>query len=117
MVTNASGGVISEQVVMPYRAMLPAGSVFGGDGSFQDPNQSHPSKRYFTSYDRSETAKLDYAVNQHYNAGQGQFTQVDPIGMGAASLEDPQMLNLYALVFSFSFGGYLPQRICLITYA
>jgi hypothetical protein len=35
-------------------------------------------------------------VNRHYNAGQGRFTQVDPIEMGAVSLDDPQSLNLYA---------------------
>jgi hypothetical protein len=35
-------------------------------------------------------------VNRFYNAGQGRFTQVDPIGMSAASLEEPQTLNLYA---------------------
>ena len=52
--------------------------------------------RRFTSYDRSTTTKLDYAVNRSYNAGLGRFTQVDPIGMGATSLSDPQSLNLYA---------------------
>ena len=52
--------------------------------------------RRFTSYDRSTTTKLDYAVNRFYHAGLGRFTQVDPIGMGAASPGDPQSLNLYA---------------------
>jgi RHS repeat-associated protein len=51
--------------------------------------------RRFTSYDRSGTTKLDYAVNRFYNAGLGRFTQVDPIGMGAANLVNPQSLNLY----------------------
>jgi RHS repeat-associated protein len=39
---------------------------------------------------------LDYAVNRHYSSAQGRFTQVDPIGMGASSLSDPQTLNMYA---------------------
>jgi RHS repeat-associated protein len=51
--------------------------------------------RRFTSYDRSDVTKLDYAVNRFYNAGQGRFTQVDPIEMQAVSPEDPQTLNLY----------------------
>src|SRR5437016_12531460 len=51
---------------------------------------------YFTSYDRSPTTKLDYAVNRHYDPQQGRFTQVDPFGMGAASPDDPQSLNMYA---------------------
>ncbi len=38
---------------------------------------------------------MDYAVNRFYNSAQGRFNQVDPIGMAAASLEDPQTLNLY----------------------
>ena len=35
-------------------------------------------------------------MNRSYNSGLGRFTQVDPIGMGAASPGDPQSLNLYA---------------------
>jgi RHS repeat-associated protein len=50
----------------------------------------------FTSYDRSDATGLDYAVNRFYSSQQGRFTQVDPIGMGAASLGNPQTLNLYA---------------------
>jgi RHS repeat-associated protein len=52
--------------------------------------------RRFTSYDRSNTTGLDYANNRHYDSQQGRFTQVDPAGMGAASLTSPQTLNLYA---------------------
>lgn len=43
-------------------------------------------------------ANIDYAVNRSYASGQGRFTSVDPIGMGAASLGNPQSLNLYAYV-------------------
>jgi RHS repeat-associated protein len=52
--------------------------------------------RRFTSYDRSATTGLDYAINRHFDSQQGRFTQVDPAGMGATSLESPQTLNLYA---------------------
>ena len=50
----------------------------------------------FTSYDRSAVTSLDYAVNRSYSSGQGRFTTVDPIGMSAASLSNPQTLNMYA---------------------
>jgi RHS repeat-associated protein len=39
---------------------------------------------------------LDYAINRHYDSQQGRFTQVDPIGINASSLDNPQSLNLYA---------------------
>ncbi len=52
----------------------------------------------FTSYDRSSTTGLDYAVNRTYSKGQGRFTQVDPIAMASASIGNPQSNNLYAYV-------------------
>jgi len=39
---------------------------------------------------------LDYANNRHYDSQQVRFTQVDPAGMNATSLANPQTLNLYA---------------------
>jgi len=84
LVTNASDLNVSEQVHLPFGTALDAES----SGTM--------TKRRFTSYDRSGITKLDYAVNRHYNAGQGRFTQVDPMEMEAASLSDPQTLNLYA---------------------
>jgi len=51
--------------------------------------------RRFTTYDRSGTG-LDYAITRHYDAQQGRFTQVDPIGMGGSTFDDPQSFNLYA---------------------
>ena len=54
--------------------------------------------RRFTSYDRSATSGLDYAINRQYDPLQGRFTQPDPIGMRAASLADPQTLNMYTYV-------------------
>ena len=52
--------------------------------------------RRFTSYDRSVVTGLDYAVNRFYSPQRGRFTQVNPIEMDAASLSDPQTLNLYS---------------------
>ncbi len=34
----------------------------------------------------------------YFNSGQSRFTTVDPIGMGSASIGDPQSLNLFAYV-------------------
>ncbi len=80
---------------MPYGTQQPSGG-FGGDNTWQNPNKNNPSKKRFTSYDRSDATGLDYAVNRFYQSAQGRFTQVDPIGMSAASLSDPQSLNLYS---------------------
>jgi uncharacterized protein RhaS with RHS repeats len=67
LVTNASdGSTAGEQESLPFGTALGAG--IGGNN------------RRFTSYDRSTTTKLDYAVNRSYHAGLGRFTQVNPIG-------------------------------------
>lgn len=86
IITNPLTGGWSEQVTLPFGTALAAES------------SGTPSKRRFTSYDRSDTSKLDYAVNRHYDPQQGRFTQVDPIGMKAVGLEHPQTLNLYSYV-------------------
>ncbi len=97
LVTNASAGaVVSEQWTLPFGMMLPFVSAPGGESPYQNPTLSNPSKKRFTTYDRSDATGLDYAVNRHYSPQQGRFTQVDPIGMGAVSLSDPQTLNLYS---------------------
>ncbi len=97
LVTNASdGAVVSEQWTLPFGNMQPFVSAPGGENPYQHPTLTNPSKKRFTSYDRSDATGLDYAVNRFYSPQQGRFTQVDPIGMGAASLTDPQTLNLYA---------------------
>ncbi|MGH9970025.1 MAG: RHS repeat-associated core domain-containing protein [Pyrinomonadaceae bacterium] len=82
-VTNAQDTTSFEQVTLPFGTALNAEST----GS---------TNRRFTSYDRSTMTGLDYALNRHYDPQQGRFTQVDPIGMGAASPDDPQSLNMYA---------------------
>ena len=96
LVTDAGGTVVSEQFTLPFGTMLPFTQTYGGENSYQHPTLSNPSKKRFTSYDRSDATGLDYAVNRFYSPQQGRFTQVDPIGMGAASLGDPQTLNMYA---------------------
>jgi RHS repeat-associated protein len=83
LITNASDTSVQEQVNLPFGTALNAESTGG-------------SNRRFTSYDRSSTTGLDYAINRTYDSQQGRFTQVDPIGMSAASLDNPQTLNLYA---------------------
>lgn len=67
-------------------------------GTALDAESTGATNRRFTSYDRSITTGLDYAINRHYDPRQGRFTQVDPLGMAAASLADPQTLNMYSYV-------------------
>jgi RHS repeat-associated protein len=83
LVTDPSNATSFEQVTLPFGTALNAESTGA-------------TNRRFTSYDRSVTTGLDYANNRHYDSQQGRFTQVDPIGMSAASLVSPQSLNLYA---------------------
>jgi RHS repeat-associated protein len=96
LVTGAGGTVVTEQLSMPFGTMLPFTQNYGGENSYQHPTLSNPSKKRFTSYDRSAVTELDYAVNRFYSSQQGRFTQVDPIDMDAASLSNPQTLNMYA---------------------
>ena len=83
LVTNPSNGNSFEQVTLPFGTSLNAESTGA-------------TNRRFTSYDRGATTGLDYAYNRHYDPQQGRFTQVDPAGMNATSLANPQTLNLYA---------------------
>lgn len=82
-ITNQQAGTSYEQTTLPFGTALNAEST------------TSTSKR-FTSYDRSSATGLDYAINRQYDSKQGRFTQVDPIGMQAASLGSPQTLNLYS---------------------
>jgi RHS repeat-associated protein len=85
MITNPSGASQVEQLTLPF-------------GTSIDAETNGTSNQRFTSYDRSDSTGLDYAVNRTYNPGQSRFTQVDPIGMASASIGDPQSLNLFAYV-------------------
>ena len=83
IVTNAQNTNYFEQVTLPYGSALPN-------------ETTNTTNRRFTSYDRLSVTELDYAVNRFYDNQQGRFTQVDPIGVGAVDVSDPQTLNLYA---------------------
>jgi RHS repeat-associated protein len=83
LVTNPSTGGSFEQATLPFGMSLAT-------------ETTGTTNRRFTSYDRSATTALDYAVNRQYDPLQGRFTQVDPAGMKAVQLEAPQTLNLYA---------------------
>src|SRR5262249_23610086 len=67
---------------------------FGEEIGFTGESEKHK----FTTYERD--GALDYAVNRQYHSQHGRFNQVDPLGMGAASLADPQSLNLYSYVLN-----------------
>lgn len=84
-VVTQVGGLGLEQSTLPFGTAMPAES-----SSFTN--------QVFTSYDRSATTGLDYAINRTYSQGQSRFTQVDPIGMASASVGNPQSNNLYAYV-------------------
>ena len=84
LVSNAQTGTTSENVNLPFGTQI------------QNESTNTTNKRKFTSYDRSAVTGLDYAQNRTYDPKQGRFTQVDPIGIGASSLMNPQSLNLYA---------------------
>jgi RHS repeat-associated protein len=54
-----------------------------------------PVNPIFTTYDRSSSTGLDYAINRQYDP-QDRFIQVDPAAMAAASPANPRTLNPYA---------------------
>jgi RHS repeat-associated protein len=83
LITNNQNGSVIEQVHLPY-------------GNALDAESTGATKKRFTSYERSASTGLDYAVNRHYDSQQGRFTTVDPLGAGASSIADPQSFNLYA---------------------
>jgi RHS repeat-associated protein len=85
LISSPTTGRHYEQVTLPFGTAFEAES---GDGD----------RRRFAGYDRSAWTGLDYAVNRFYSAREGRFTQVDPIGMAASSIDTPQSLNLYSYV-------------------
>lgn len=89
LVTNNLDTTTFHQANLPFGTALEAESTSG---------ITSVTSRRFTSYDRSTTTGLDYAINRQYDSRQGRFTQVDPLGMAAASLADPQTLNMYSYV-------------------
>lgn len=85
LITDATGAVVSQQD--PF--------AFGTERETPSPDASN---RRFTSYDRSPSTGLDYAINRYYDPGLARFDQVDPLGLASADLADPQTLNLYSYV-------------------
>jgi RHS repeat-associated protein len=85
LISSPTRGDQFEQTTLPF------GNTFGAESGDVD-------RKAFAGYDRSFPTGLDYVVNRFYSAQQGRFTQVDPIGFGASSLDTPQSLNLYAYV-------------------
>ncbi len=83
VVSNPATGTSFEQATLPF-------------GTALESESTGATNRRFTSYDRSASTGMDYAVNRFYSSSQGRFTTVDPITMKAASLMNPQTLNLYA---------------------
>ena len=85
LITNNTANTSFEQSTLPY-------------GTALDAETSGTTNQRFTSYDRSAITNLDYAVNRSYSSAQSRFTSVDPIGMSATNIGDPQSMNLYAYV-------------------
>ena len=103
LVTNPTTGGSFEQVTLPFGTALPSEST-------------GTTNRPFTSYDRSATTGLDYALNRHYDSAQGRFTQVDPGGMKATSLSNPQTLNMYAYCTNDPVNRTDPDGLGLISF-
>jgi RHS repeat-associated protein len=82
LVTSPANGTSFEQVTLAF-------------GTSLDAESTGATNRQFTNYDRSAATGLDYALTRYYDPLQGRFTQVDTIGMQAASPTNPQSLNLY----------------------
>jgi RHS repeat-associated protein len=87
--SNEENADVMMQATLPFGVTLDAESSSALD---------QMTTRRFTSYDRSPLTGLDYAVNRYYDARQGRFMQVDPLGIQAATLGRPQTLNLYSYV-------------------
>lgn len=104
VVTDPANGSSSEQVTLPFGTALANESI------------GPPTNRRFTTYDRSATTGLDYAVNRFYDSQQGRFTQVDPTGMNATSMEHPQSLNLYAYCSNDPINRTDPDGLGLISW-
>lgn len=104
IVTNPANGTSFEQNTLPFGTPLNAEST----GS---------TNRRFTSYERSATTGLDYAVNRHYDPAQGRFTQVDPTAMDATSLNAPQTFNLYTYVQNDPVNFVDPAGLMLMCWA
>ncbi|MBX3283303.1 MAG: RHS repeat-associated core domain-containing protein [Acidobacteria bacterium] len=100
LMINPSTQAIDRQSTLPFGTALNAESTAY-------------SNKAFTSYDRSSSTGLDYAVNRTYSKGQGRFTQVDPIGVSSTSMLVPQSHNLYAYVLNNPVDFADPSGLCV----
>jgi RHS repeat-associated protein len=103
VVSNPTAATSYEQVTLPFGTALNAESTGA-------------SNRRFTTYDRSVSTGLDYAYNRHYDPQQGRFTQVDPTGIGASSLGNPQSLNLFAYCVNDPINAIDPSGLGLVSF-
>src|SRR5215204_745578 len=86
LVTTKASNAVTEQVTLPFGVELKAEST------------GEATNRRFTTYERSATTGLDYAVNRFYDSQQGRFTQIDPLEVEGITVGDPQSDKLYAYV-------------------
>lgn len=103
VVTDGATGNWFQQSTLPFGTEFAAEKVNTGS-----------TNQVFTSYDRSSATGLDYAVNRTYSPGQSRFTQVDPIGMSAASIGNPQSNNMYAYVQNMPTDFVDPSGLLLV---
>lgn len=103
LVTDGGAGTSYQQSTMPF-------------GTAISTESTGYTNQVFTSYDRSGTTGLDYAQNRTYSKGQSRFTQVDPIGMSAAALGEPQSNNLYTYVQNMPTDFVDPSGLLLVTF-
>jgi RHS repeat-associated protein len=86
LVTTKASNAVIEQVTLPFGVELKAEST------------KEVTNRRFTTYERSATTGLDYAVNRFYDPQQGRFMQADPLEVEGITIGSPQSHNLYSYV-------------------
>lgn len=82
LVTDGENLTTTVQTTLPFGTLIPNAS-------------DDPVNPVFTSYDRSPSLGLDYAINRQYDSEE-RFSQPDPLGIRSARISNPETLNLYA---------------------
>jgi RHS repeat-associated protein len=85
LISTADNMTVTKQATFAYGVEIPG-------------NPASSNSMRFTTYDRSQSTGLDYAVNRYYDPQQGRFIRVDPLGKEAVDLANPLSLNLYSYV-------------------
>lgn len=62
------------------------------------PESPESEAEFFTSYRRSPTTGIDYAVNRFYDSQLGRFLEPDPLGVTGIQIGQPQGNNAYSYV-------------------